>query len=444
MTLQLSLEKASTKLNNIKSYYLSLFLSSLVYAFIMANGGSLVDHISANLFILTLFIHFIWANRLPKENLILVFSVLALHTGLLLGGFLSLSPENLFWGLDATSYHIPVSKKFLEHLKSFFNSKSYFGNRVLITHILTGTIFKLIGVNIFATTITTLLIKIPTVLIIKQLGDHLFKIKVGTTAALVYIFSPGIIVFSTIFFKETTIHLLIVLFFYLFYIFFDSQKLKYLLISCLILLCIGYERIYIFPPILFTMLATYCMIILKKGLKKEILLGLLSLASISLIFLFYYKSLFPLEDIFKIIQNQREQYMSLPDISKLNRSLPYPLAIIKITFAPYFTLGKFKTYFELPTLIMWSTFLNHFVMYGNAVTMFSKLKENSIRHLLPVGSFGIFILILSYFRPFDARVRDSFYPIIAIYFSYYIKKVILLLRTEESTLLRAIIYPFKK
>lgn len=412
--------KEESIVSNKKIFYLQIFLFSIIYSYIISNFGKIFDHVISVAYIILLIVNFLWANKLKASNALLVYTCILLHLGILVGSLLSPDPQLILWGADSIGYHVPGSVNVFTNLQNFFSNTSYFGTRVLTTHIITGVFFKILGINVVATTLSTLLFKIPTILLIKKLGDRLGGFGVGQMASLLFIFAPGVIVYDVIFFKEISVQLYLITFFLNIVIYLDDRKKRNLIWAICGLLLVGYERVYLFPPLCFGLVVSIMYKVKRNGMTKDWawIIGVLSFAAA--LFILYYLSIFPIDRIHIKFMELKRDYMAIPDVTDINRNLPYFLAYLKVTFTPYFTLNKFETYTDISILIMWGALINNFIMFGNAITMIKQTLKNKSHHLLISSSFFSYLAILAYFRPFDSRVRDSFFPVIVVYFSYYL------------------------
>lgn len=350
----------------------------------------------------------------------LTFFLVTLHISFYLGALVSGGSETILWGEDSHLYHIPASINFTNDLSNFLSSKEYFTGRVLPIHIVTGLMFKIFGVNTFSSTLATLLFKVPSLLLIIKLGESLFSRAVGKKSALVYILLPSVFMFSAVFFKEVSIQLYVVAFFYFFHRYNIHRDLTCLFISLGALLFIGYERIYIFPGVTLGVATWFIYKIYTKSIDKKTL-GFIFLMTVSgIVFASYFIPILKVDNIFHYIREQREVYLGLEGVTKWNKIIPFPLTFFKILLAPFFTPNKFDSFKGTLFLILWSAPFVNLLMGGMFYEMIRSTLKKPKLHLPILFTVIGFLLLLAYVRPYDARVRDSLAPIFVIYFCSFL------------------------
>lgn len=350
----------------------------------------------------------------------LIYILIGIHFSFYFGCIVSGADTEILWGGDSNLYHIPASINYKEDIFRFFSNKEYFNGRVLPIHVVTGVLFQFIGVNTFATTLSTLLFKIPVLILTEKLGTSLFDKRVGIMSALMYIFLPSVFMFSAVFFKEVSIQLYVLGFFYFFHLYSSKRNIRFLIMSLFFLMLIGYERIYIFPSIIFGVGFWFLHGLFKKKIEKRTLVFVLLICATGYLFLQYYMPILKINNIFEYIHQQREVYFGLEGVTKWNRIIPFPLTFFKILLAPFFTLNKFQSYDGILFLILWSAPFVNVLM----ILMFFEMIKSTVKkpgiHIPVIFSVVSFLLLLAYVRPFDARVRDSLVPIFIIYFCSFL------------------------
>jgi hypothetical protein len=423
----------SSPLTNIKTFYFSIFATSLFYGFCVSVENKLLDNIAAIFYVLSLTLLFLWSVRLPKKNSMFIFIPIILHLGILPGGMSAHDPTKFFWGSDSIDFHIPLSKIALNDVKSLFTLQAKrYGSTILITHLITGIFFKILGVSVFATTLSMLFIKIPTAFLINMLGKRLFTPAIGYFSTLLFLLYPSVIVFDAIFFKEITIQFLLIGFFVLLYDFVDFKKVIHFIPMLFLLFFSAHERSYIVPSMLISLIFSSYLFMRNFSIKKKV--GILGIVFLTLLgFVYFFSSLYPPSQIIQKMLAVRAEYQSIPSVNtKWNYEIPYILAIPKIIFTPFFMLKKFDTYFNLTSLIVWSIPINQFIIFTSILGMLQSLKNNNLHYPI-IASFVFYILLLAYFRPYDGRVRDSYIPIILIFSLSYICSFIKKMNVTNST-----------
>ena len=172
-----------------------------------------------------------------------------------------------------------------------------------------------------------------------------------------------------------------------------------------------FERFYLSFLFIPTLLLTLWNIRINKPTKA--ILTTLFLASIA-----WYLSTnnINLSTCVSYIQGLRVSYSAFSDVNyAYNYNIPYPLAVIKIAFTPFFTFNKFNLFYDYSYILIWGSIIHQLTMLISTWSLFLNIKENFYKHLTLTISFILFMLICAYVSPWSGRLRDSFYPLIAAY-----------------------------
>ncbi len=350
-------------------------------------------------------------NRSPTFSRIAWYNI-SIYIGIIIGFQLAGAPEKSIWMTDSYTMHLPGSVNIANvlHGASQIRATSSVFDKIYFIHFWTGFWFWLIGVFPSVTVLAMLPLKTLTAFIIFKLGKKIFGQKEGAVASMIYIFMPTTLFYTVAFYKESMIHLAIASLSLSIFCIFITKELKYFLLLLPAALILSNERFYLFPIFLFTIsLLTLCTREISYKFKIFIcIIGSLT----ALIFYNKYQGQIPINRLVETLNNFRNNYNNYTDIqSAYNLRLSYPLAFIKLVFTPYFTFNKFNLFYDYSYLLIWGSLLNQVVIFLGFFQLIKSSKEYWY-FLLPML---IFIIIFAYIAPYNGRLRDSFYPIIAIF-----------------------------
>jgi hypothetical protein len=397
-------------------FFISSFLYALGICFFGQTGDSLLTIIYLFLFtvvFLNLQKRILSTKSLPNPLIELISFQIFISLGILLGLYLGSGPNSILWPLDAIYTHVPLSQNIMQALQGIrtWNEVSIEIPGAL-THSFTGLWFYFIGPTIYASGLSLLCFKIATILFIFLLSQSLYDTKTAYISSLIYIIAPTVQFYTLNFYKEATIHFLIISSFYFSYSIFFRQKFLFLPALGLSLFLLSQERFYLvflFIPTLFIfMLFASKNYRLLKLLIFSVTIGVLVKNNV-------YLQQSP-EWMFHKLEEFRQSHMQFHDFSfTYNYEIPYYLAYVKTLFTPYFTFKKLLTFLDLGNLLTWGSFLNQGIILSSLYAMIISLKKDWKVHLGFILPFLILIAFLAYISPWSGRIRDSFYPIIVIY-----------------------------
>lgn len=391
-----------------------LFLSSSVYSYVLT--AYKLDTLITIIFIFTLI--FIYINLLKQESpnwvrLIVIYNGL-LYFGLIIGFVLAGAPEKSIWMVDSYDMHLPGAKNVAMYLAGKEEMRELKGSfdKIYFIQVWTGIFFWFFGVKPWVSILAALPLKILTSLNIFWLSRKLNDERSAAISAFTYAFMPTLLFYTISFYKEVSIHFIISSIFLLNYkIFYEKSYYQIVLLSVLMLL-IANERFYLFPMM---GLMSLVFVILSKKISnflKVIFLGVFVIFGI--LFAFRYSGAIEINRIFEILNVLKNGYNNYSDVNKVyNSELIYPLSFIKIIFTPFFTFNKFEIFFDYSYLLIWGAFLNQFVILVALSGYFKHLRKYWI-YSIP---FWLLIMLFAYVAPYNGRLRDSFYPIIVIWFA---------------------------
>jgi hypothetical protein len=372
----------------------------------------------------------------PGELPLLTCYALTLHLALIFGFYLSGRPETALWVADSYAIHIPGASNVANYIHGtgeFLSiGETYTG--IFLTQAFVGILFSFLGINPFSSSIALMIVKLLTVFMVFQLGRAMFNKKIAAIGALIYVFMPTILYYTTVFYKEAIIQFLVTtILLSVLKIFVGQDRPKFWLLLILAMAGLVGERGYLcflfmaafiplalitarfyrnrYPTALFTLVG--CGVIyavLKKYVAWMILYHLDSKNNVLL-------------DLLAAISNFKLLYSSFPDVTPINSTLIYPLAFVKILFTPFFTLNKFTLFSDYSYILIWGSFINQAVILLSLYGMYKALKSDWRRNWFLIMPFFLFLCVFAYVAPYIGRLRDSFYPLIAIYAAHGIMEL---------------------
>lgn len=411
-------------------YFLISYFAAFIFGIFVFKFDALLDSLATIAFVLFLMSSLLYSlafiRSVKNQKLLsyfLIASGLALHLGLLSATYIFNPPDDLLWNVDTVNMHLPGALNISSYLDGFHEIRETTSvwDKIYLTHIWVGLFFYLFGVNVISSIFALSVLKLITFFLIYNLGKKLFSERVGNIAIVVYGLAPTIFFHTISFGKEPMVQMLTMAVALFSFGVFIEKRYNQLPWLCISLMAISIERFYIFPMVLVTYFAV---ILLDRSIaiKLKTVLMVLSLAFISF-FILKYGAAVDLTRPLEVLNHFRIAYNSYTDVAESgNMDLPYYLSILKILFTPFFTVSKFSLFYDLSYLLIWGSFTNQLIMFLGLISMILAIKKNFSRHLLFILPFVCFILLFAYIAPYSGRLRDSFYPLIAIYAAVLIDK----------------------
>lgn len=403
---------------------ISCLLFTFAYSWANASNNLIIQNIGGFSLCLFLLFAFLLVQSLSDHQkifkLILVSYTTLVFGILLFSLYLGVVPQS-FWVPDSVATHLPESLKFKTFLTDgqdiSFSFKDFFKTPGRLTHTLTGISLYLFGDNFFATGVAQLLFKLVTMVTILKSTQMFFNRNIAITAVSLYAFTPTVFFYTNVLYKESAIHMLVSLAFYCLLKFIFSKRYFYFSIaSFLCLLLLFGERYYLAPLFVFPFIG-FLLTLFFDGKKSLYIFCSTGLICFFMCFYFFPEK-FNL--LWTRVENLRNFHSSFGDIAnQINYHIPYPVAVVKTLFSPYFTLNKFSIFVGFSNLLIWGSFINQLVILFSLFGFFSNLKK-SVIHFYIWLPFIIFLLFAAYISPWSGRTRDSFYPIIVCYAAYFL------------------------
>jgi hypothetical protein len=213
-------------------------------------------------------------------------------------------------------------------------------------------------------------------------------------------------------YKEAAIQAYTVWIFLFIYIFAREDKWWALAPALLLTGFLAFERIYL--PWMFV--TTYLIVLFAN--RGRYRYAAIAIAVLGFVLAFMYTPWLKDSPLLLIekLKELRQSQMGYTDYSfKYNYEIPYPLAVLKTLFTPFITPGKFTLFSDFSYLLIWGSFVNQAVMVAFAYQWWREAKAKSVFHFSLLVPFLICTLLLAYIAPWAGRIRDSFFPLIALY-----------------------------
>lgn len=340
-------------------------------------------------------------------------STALIYGGIVAGALLAGAPESVFWVSDSVITHVPMvdqmvkaiqSGTLIEQIKPLAPGTT--------THIFTAFCFILFGKSTYSSLIALMILKCLAAMGIFFLTKELYHRKAAYFSSLLYILSPTVLFYTITLYKEAAVQAFVAWILYFFVLFYRKHK-SWAVIPFLVLLgMISFERIYL-PWLILPSLFVLTMF----GQKRHRLLGLV-LATCGFAIMYLYTPVLKRSptEILATIEDLRQAQMAYTDYSfSFNYEIPYPLAVLKAFFTPFFTPVKFAIFSDFSYLLIWGSFVNQAILLAFLWQWVREFKKERLFHFMLTAPFFVFVLLLAYIAPWSGRIRDSFYPLVTLY-----------------------------
>jgi len=361
-------------------------------------------------------------NCIPERvKYLYLLGAVAIHIGLLLGFRFAGHEDNLLWMTDSYDFLVPGAINVANYFYGVEELQFTMGphGAIYLTQVWVGIFFYCFGVSPIISSIALLIPKILTTYLIYVLAKKLFNSeKVALIALLIYSLMPTIIFYTTTFYKESIVQLLVVFTLLCMHCVFNENKKSYIFGIIIGVVLLINERFYV---AVFLLMALFLQIILSWDsitLRMKVIYSSVFAICAAIVINLY--NLTSISFILSEIENARNAYLKYDDVTIVNKEIPYFIAVIKITFTPYFTLNKFTLFSGYAYLLIWGSFINQLVILLSLFGIYINIKKSLRGHFFVLITFSSIILFFAYIAPYSGRIRDSIYPIIAIYSGYFI------------------------
>lgn len=357
------------------------------------------------------------SKEFPKSILVQIF---ILSMTIVVGAFIFKAPQESFWVPDSYTTHLPESVRFSQF---FLGQKQITWEELnalsgRTTQFFTGIAITFFGKNIIATTLVQTLFKLISCICVYHLAKSLWKDnKIALGSLLIYASCPTVFFYTNVLYKEGAVQALFALAILSWVKIYKEKKAIYFVFLVLSLILLINERFYV---AILTFIGITGLFLNDKLKSEKKALGLFFTLGIIVGTITYFLMPEHFQFIIDKIKQQREYHSSFNDVvNQFNYQIPYPVALIKILFSPYFTLNKFNIFIGFSNILIWGSFINQGIILTSLLGFYRSLKT-SLQNFYLMLPFFIFLLMAAYISPWSGRIRDSFYPIIACYASYFI------------------------
>lgn len=407
-----------------------VFAASLAYGQAVSTQDSFGTSVAtvALLVLLTLFFG-VWTWRImtsePGTSSFRQLAILAIavQAGVFAGLAIAESAERLLWVVDTRTTHLPGATVVANalgldvHVGELVQGPLL--NRVFFTHVWVGIFFRILGVNVFASSLAMLFAKLGALHFIYKLASKMFDDKVGALAALTFALAPTVLFYTSLFTKEAPIHFLVAATMYGMYGMMVEKRMRPSLLFFAALCVLALERFYLVPPFILAVLVHFS-ISRTVELRTRVLVAVSSLI-LGGLFVGLLSQTYDLSSLSSELEKARFFYNNYADVNhKYNFDIRYWWKLIKITFTPFFTSNKFDLFSDFSYILIWGSAINQaviaFAIIGGLVAMAWRFG----RHWANWFPFVCFLLLFAYLAPYSGRQRDSFYPLLSIYFAFLV------------------------
>lgn len=423
----------STHILNLFDRYLDIFkcnISLLVtfflsffFSLVICKGGHFAQNVASICYVVFLmtFLLINLAEIVKKSNLDLIrkralcFIVLT-HLGILCGYAFGQGTENMFWNVDSYEIHLPGAVNFAnifngtEGLRSLTSSL----DRIYFTHLIVGLFFYLFGVSPITSSLCLALIKLMSGVVIERLGRELANKKVGVIALLIFATAPTVLFYTLSYYKIAIVQLMLVTCCYFSFNF--SRKPSFVSIASFIV-C----NLFLLNESVYLGLAVSSLLILQTLSSKLIsrfakALMLVVFFAFMVVTYLKYESYFSFNSVFDSLRSIKDQYNNYEDVNpRFNSQLPYFLQLLKLYLTPVFTFNKLDIFKDFSALLTWGSFFHQLIALAMAFVLIFLPKSFEKKDYFFLFPFLLFLLLFAYIAPYNGRLRDSFYPLIAIF-----------------------------
>lgn len=432
-----------------KKLYVSLmllFTTGFFYSLLIAFGDHIVTDVLGTISFLSAMIGlFLYLGARAESSvlanaLIISLATLSIPLGIALGATLAGKAESFFWVADSTSTHLPGALNVANWITNGA-PLSFTGplqSRGLITHLWVGFFIAVLGTHAWVTVLALGVLKIPTCCLIVKIYQELFGTKQFAPAFVIYLIAPTVLWHTLAFYKEAAVHLSISLTFYGLVSLNERVSIWKFAALTVGVIFLAYERFYLVALVL-PLVAIYVLV----ALKARRLYSMIAIAAgaIGFYWVYPYFKLSPTEALAHL-RNLREAHGKFPDINyTMNYEIPYFVAAVKSFLTPIWSPEKLTMFRGPIAMLTWGSFVHQVIILSYFLGVFRAVRSRGLIHLAIQVPFFLFILALAYVSPWAGRIRDSFYPLIAVYAFFYwksylmgdLRQVLKLLRLRRPT-----------
>lgn len=333
--------------------------------------------------------------------------------------------DKFFWVSDSLNTHHPSALLVLSILKGESSISLWqFFERLepgSLTHTWVGFWYLLAGPTAFVSAIALLILKFVTGLAISEMFREMlgwFDLPVDGRiylAATIFYLVPTVTFHTIVFYKEAMVHLAFAVTLLSVFRILKSHHFGSVMLLLLSLFAILIERFYVAA----TLLPVLFFVIWQTLRRRNVLAAALIFGAMLWAVSHYGWESYSFGDLVAKIKQQRAYHASFSDVSfKYNYEIPYLVALLKALFTPIWSPDKLALFTGLSTLITWGAFVHYFVILLYLAGCYRLARRgNAAQVLLFQVPLILFLIFAAYISPWAGRVRDSYYPLIAVFAS---------------------------
>ncbi len=394
---------------------------------VLITNSSAAIFVVLNIFLLIHIYKTVGADGRVRAGMLAAVAVAA-PIGILLGSVGFGTTERLFWVSDSVHTHHPSAQYMVSLLNGTAPINAESMTRALrpgaLTHLWVGVWYLVFGPSVIVSVLALLVIKAVTVELLvhayQKMCDWLGLKGAGSGIAVVllYLGVPTVLFHTAVLYKEALVHLCFTaaLLGALSLMLRPSFKMAGLLAFGVAGLLI--ERFYVAASLL-PLLGYLAVSSLKH---KKAVVAVFAVSAIAALIYFLGVENFSPEEVLRKIVRQREYHSSFSGVSqRYNYEVPYFVAFGKILMTPIWALNKLAMFHGLGALVTWGSFVHQVVMLAYLLCLLHLVRlPSNWKYLIVHVPFLIFVLFGAYISPWAGRVRDSYFPLIAIFATIYI------------------------
>lgn len=417
-----------------------IFSLGLLYGHSLSIGGAVADSISTIFFVAVstslyvfLYAKFRDQTLASSKSWPFFLSGIALPLGLALGTNMAGTIADFFWIPDSIETHVPSAKIIAGALSGSLPQNIDLENLLkkpgVLTHLWVGIWFALFGASAFVSTLSLIVVKLGTLVVLGVCGKLLFDVlgssapprlngrALGIGAWLPYAAAPTVLFYTMAMYKEAVVHLLMAG--AIAGLLLNVRKPSYFAITVLAVSLAGLaiERFYL--TALCSPFLAYVLFICVQ--RRQFIKGALILfASIFCILLLPLEN-YSVELGIAYMRDLRAYHAAFPGISfRYNYEINYGVAVLKTLFTPIWAPNKLEMFSGASALITWGSFVHQAIVITYLLGVLKAVRSHGLLHVLIQVPFILFLLFAAYLSPWAGRIRDSFYPMISMYSFWYI------------------------
>ncbi|HXH73873.1 MAG TPA: glycosyltransferase family 39 protein [Bacteriovoracaceae bacterium] len=405
-------------------HLLVTFILSLIYSYVICMGNSLAQNVASALYVVYLFVvlatwtwEVVTEGNLRDLKMRVLLLIPATHLGILIGFLIGGGAENLLWVVDSYEIHVPGSvnvANFLQGSEALRTTSSPI-DRLYLTHWIIGILFSILGAGPFVSGLGLMLVTLLSTWVLYEMAKKIMDEKMATIASLIYATAPTVLFYTLAYYKEAVIQMLVLCFCYS-YVCFTRKQSFLALLGCLVsMFALLSERFYL-APFLASILFIFILFSRSVRLYAKILVIVMGALMVGIIYKKYHNYYFDFDAIFESLKLARGAYNNYSDVNpSYNSELFYPLAFLKIYLTPIFTPNKLSLFHGYSTLLTWGSFFHQLIAGSMVIGLLIKCFKLKFTDYLLLLPFLLFLALFAYIAPYNGRLRDSFYPIIALF-----------------------------